>query len=401
MGRPLAYEYVGFVYNGQTYPVYRDDTDENLRYVVPPSMRVAKDEAGKSKVNIAICETLNVPSVKGLGMLVPYIPAGLEEALKKEYNARISPLPVASAGQVIALGADWYIEGIAAEESWKVDDTSYEGMDPSLVSQLKQAKILWDTRKIRTPLRKIVGDDGYYMQVPTIVGSNIGAEVPFNFAVFGKDNVKEFKALLKGGGILNGEIVYFYVGTTRPWAIKVHAEIAKVHSFLSQSFTIGKWYAKAEIYEAIEKMRQSSIIEITVWDENDAITTKYKPEKIFDFLMTAIVEKAFDFHPDMKPATDPAVAKASNRWWGWSGAYSRRQTTVDVKEIFDIKITIHGKSEAIPVSVGYYVEVPKGNVHLCEDISFMDSWQDELIAAIYEANPDELRSMHATLLRKD
>lgn len=399
MGRPFAYEYVGYVYKGQTYPVYRDDSDPDLRYVVPPTMKLAKDDAGKVKVNVAICDSLTVPSAKGLGMMVPYLPAGLEEALKKEYNARISPLPVASAGKVIALGADWYIEGIAAEESWKVDNTSFEGMAPKVIQELKKAKFLWDTRQIRTPMRKIVGDDGYYLQVPTLVGSNIGAEIPFNFAVLGTDNVKELKALLKGGGIINGEVVYYYVGTTRPWAIKLHADISKVHSFLSQSFNMGNWYAKADIYEAIEKMKQLTIIEITVWDENDAVTTKYKPEKIFDTLLMKIVEKAFDFHADMKPDTSPAASQASRRWWDWSGAYSRRQSTVDVSEIFDIKIIIHGKSEPIPISIGYYIDVPEKNIHSCENINLMDQLQDELIAAIYEANPDQLRSLHTSFIK--
>lgn len=150
MGRPIAYEYVGYIYKGQTYPVYRDDQDPDLRYVVPPTMRVAKDDLGKLKVNMAICETITVPSAKGLGMLVPYLPSGLEEALKKEFNCKIAPLPVASAGQVIALGVDWYIQGVAAEESWKVDSTSFEGMTPDVVTQLKKAKFLYESQGIKT-----------------------------------------------------------------------------------------------------------------------------------------------------------------------------------------------------------------------------------------------------------
>lgn len=398
MGRPVAYEYIGYVYKGQTYPVYRDDQDPDLRYVVPPTMRVARDDSNKPKANVAICESIQVPSAKGLGMMVPYLPAGLEEALKKEYNARIAPLPVSSAGQVIALGADWYIEGVAAEEAWKVDNTSFEGMDPKVVAELKKAKLLWDTRRVRTPLRKIVGDEGYFLQVPTLVGSNIGAEIPFNFGVFGADNVKEFQALLKGGGILNGEVVYYYVGTTRPWAIQVHADISKVHSYMSEAFSVGRWFARADVYRAVEQMKQRSIIEFTVWDENDNVTTKYKPEKIFDLLLTKILDKVFDFHQDMKPETGQAEAKAE-RWWWWSGAYARRSSSVDVSEIIDVKIRINGRSEPIPVSIGYYIDIPKGNIHSCDEFSYVDEWQDQIIAAAYEASPAQLKQMHSAFMQ--
>lgn len=399
MGRPIAYEYIGYVYKGQTYPVYRDDEDPDLRYVVPPSMRVARDDSNKPKANAAICETIQVPSAKGLGMIVPYLPAGLEEALKKEYNARIAPLPVSSAGQIIALGPDWYIEGIAAEEAWKVDSTSYEGMDPKIVSRFKEAKFLWDTRRIRTPMRKLLDqDEGYYMQIPTLVGSNIGAEIPFSFGVFGKDNVKEFRALLKGGGILNGEVVYYYVGTTRPWALQVHADISKIHSYLSEAFSVGRWFARADIYRAVEEMKQRSIIEFTVWDENDNVTTKYKPEKIFDTLLTKMLDKVFDFHQDMKPETGQAEAKAE-RWWWWSGAYSRKSSSVEVSEIINIKIRIFGKSEPIPVSIGYYIDIPKQNIGECEDINLVDQWQDELLAAAYNATGNQLKEMHAATMK--
>ena len=397
MGRPIAYEYIGYVYKGQTYPVYRDDQDPDLRYVVPPSMRVARDDKDKPKSNVAICETIQVPSVKGLGMIVPYLPAGLEEALKKEYNARIAPLPVATAGQVIALGSDWYVEGVAAEEAWKVDDTAYTGMDPATVARFKEAKFLWDTRRIRTPMRKLLNQtEGYYLQMPTLVGSNIGAEVPFSFGVYGRDNVKEFTTLLKGGGVINGQVAFNYIGTVRPWAIQVHADISKVHSYLSEAFSVGRWFARADVYRAIEQMKQLSIINFTVWDENDKVTTNYHPEKVFDTLLTKILDKVFAFHQDKKPETGQAEAKAE-RWWWWSGAYGRRSSTVDVSEIISVKITIYGKSEPIPVTIGYFVDIAKDSINKCDEINLIDEWQDQIIEAAYHASPAELKQMHASM----
>lgn len=113
--------------------------------------------------------------------------------------------------------------------------------------------------------------------------------------------------------------------------------------------------------------------------------------------LTKILDKVFDFHQDMKPETGQAEAKAE-RWWWWSGAYSRRSSTVDVSEIIDIKIKINGKSEPIPISIGYYIDIPKGNINSCDDFNLLDEWQDQIIAAAYEANPDQLRQMHAAMM---
>lgn len=396
MGRPVAYEYKGFIFKGKMYPVWHDDTDPNQYYVMPPAMTVAEDDAGP-KINAAICETIARPSVKGLGMLVPYIPNDLLAALKKEYGPRIAPLPVSSAGQVMVTGVDWWVSGLAVKKPWISDELSYVGLPPEQEAKLKELKKLYDDRNIRAPLTALLPDgQGYAIEMPDAVGSNIGAEVPISFAVLGADNVKEFSALMKGGGIINGQLVYYYIGTTRPWKLQIKADLSKVHSYISQHLSVGYYWATADIYDAVEKMQQQNIIEITVWDEDDKVTAKYKPEQIFDTILKKILDKAFNFYPNIKPEKNQAQASGKRHWW-WHGSYQRKSSTVDVSEIINIKITIHGKSEPIPVSMGFYLAIPPDRIQECTAWNLAEDERDNFLRYIYNLDDEQVMKLSKEL----
>src|SRR6185369_12037279 len=104
--------------------------------------------------------------------------------------------------------------------------------------------------------------------------------------------------------------------------------------------TVGYYWAKADIYRTLENLQQTNVIEITVWDENDNVTAKYKPEMILDTILQKILDKAFNFYPDIKPVKNQAQADGG-RWWWWNGSYSRKESTVNISEIINITMTIH------------------------------------------------------------
>lgn len=381
MGRPLAYEYKGFFFDGKSYPVWTDDTNPKQFYVMPPALEVATDEHGP-KVTVSVCESLKTPAIDGLANLVPYISNDLMEALKAEYGNNIAPLPVSTGGQVLIVGPSWTRRGLAVHKPWSVDETSYEGLSPEQIAKLKEIERWYEQDDIQSPLTSVLDKgEGFALEIPKLVGSNIGAEVPIAFVVLGADPVKRLKGLLDapGGGILNGELLYHYVGTTRPWAIRVKADLARVHQYISENLSVGHFWAKADIYQATERMEAQSIIEITTWDENDNITAKYKPEKIFDTLLNKILDKAFNFYPDIKPEKNQAQ-ESGNRFWWWSGSYQRKSSTVDLKEMINIKITIHGKSEPIPVSSGLFLRVPAYSN--CDDRNRLHEMRTDLIRAV-------------------
>jgi hypothetical protein len=201
-------------------------------------------------------------------------------------------------------------------------------------------------------------DGGAVFQYPQIVGTNIGAEIPFSFYVRG-DLAHEYKTLLDAPGkaAFNGNINYYYVGTTRPWALEVTADLSKVHSYMNQKFSGGYFWARADVNIAVEELRRQEWINIKVWDENDKVVENYKTEKIVDKLLEKIIEAAFDKHDDVAP--DKSEAKDSGqRFWWWSGSYSYKSSSASYSDIFNFRMTIYGKSEPIPVSIGFYVTVP-------------------------------------------
>ncbi|MYE03513.1 MAG: hypothetical protein F4Y00_00840 [Bacteroidetes bacterium SB0662_bin_6] len=265
-----------------------------------------------------------------------------------------------------------------------------EGLEPEEKHRLAKIKFWYEEHGIEKPLTSVLDNGkGFALEVPNLVGSNIGAQVPIAFVVLGAEEVRRFKGLLDSpdGGVINGQIVYFYVGTIRPWALHIRADLQRVHRFISQHFEIGYYFAAAEIYDAVEKMRSQQIIDVTVWDENDKITTKYKPEQLFSKLVDLVVNHAFDFHSDIKP--DMTVAKAAGkRGWWWSGSYSRRDSTVDVSGMIDVKITIHGKSDPIPVSTSLYLRVP--SYATCNDVNLIHTARLEALKSLYTAGNTKL-----------
>lgn len=389
MGRPLAYEYKGFMFNGESYPVWSDDTDPDQFYVMPPSLKVASDSSGP-KVTVSVCEDIAVPAIDGLANLVPYISQDLLEALKQEYGNRIAPLPVATGGQVLIVGPNWTRRGLAVHKPWEFDNLSLEGLEPEEVQRLKKIKYWFEEEGIQKPLTSALDNGkGFALEIPKLVGSNIGAEVPISFVVLGADEVTRFKGLLDapGGGVLNGELVYYYVGTTRPWAMQVNADISRVHSFISQNFQASYYWAAAELHDAVERMVEEQIIEFTVWDENDQVTAKYKPEQIFVKLFELIIKHAFDFHKDIKPDRTEAKRSGARGWW-WGGSYSRRSSTVDLQGMINIKITFHGKSEPIPVTSGLFLRVPEYGT--CASPNLVHTARLDALKNLYATNEKDL-----------
>jgi hypothetical protein len=387
MSRPLAYEYKGFMYNEQMIAVYSDDEDKNQFYVVPPSLRVATDAQGP-KINVSICERLTTPALDGLANLVPYIPQDLMDALKKEYGPKIGPLPVASGGQVLITGANWRIKGIVVDRPWITDELSQEGLSPEQKERLKHLKSSYDNDGIQPALTDtLINGIGWAMEVPTLVGSNIGAEVPISFTALGADSVTRLKSLIDSGGVVNGEIVYYYIGTTRPWAMQITADLGRVHQYISENLDVGWFWSKADIYREVERMREQQIINITVWDENDAVTGKYKVERLLDMILSKIIDKAFNFYPNIAPNKSQAQAEG-RRWWWFSGSYQRRESTVELSSMFNLKMTIHGKSEPIPVSMGLYVRVPKYGK--CEPINLLHEARKNVLRRVMGAQPETL-----------
>jgi hypothetical protein len=390
LGRPLAYEYAGFFHDGRSYPVWTDDEDPDRHYVLPPSLEVATDSHGP-KISVAVCEAISPPNAKGLGNLIPYIPDDALKAIKQEYGNSVGPLPVSSGGQLMVTAQDAYVRGLAVHKPWISDALTYEGLSPEQKRALREAKRWYEEHNIRVPLTNLIPPEGgMAIEVPTIVGSNIGAEIPIAFTVRGSNQVKMFKTLLDTGGVLNGQILYHYVGTTRPWKLLVQADLSKVHSYISEHLSAGYYWARADIYRAVERMEQQNIIKITVYDENDNVTGKYKPDKIFDTILSRILDKAFNFYPDIKPEKQQAQAEG-RRWWWWNGSYQRRSSTVDISEIINIKITIHGKSEPIPVSIGFFLRVP--SYAECEDTNLVEGARTEILRKLYEGSDEEILTL--------
>jgi hypothetical protein len=385
MGRPLAYEYYGFAFNEQIYNVWRDDADVGQYYVMPQAVRVAEDASGP-KVTVSVCETLSKPAVDGLANLAANIPADAMKALQAQYGKNIAPLPVSTGGQVMITGPNWTRRGLAVAKPWLVDDLALPGLSPEQKAKIQEVKSLYNEHGIEAPLTSLlVGGEGWALEVPQMVGSNIGAEVPLAFTVLGADNVKRLKGLLDapGGGVINGQLLYHYVGTMRPWSLQVHADLSKVHQYISDNLKAGFFWAKADIHRAIEQMRAQSLIDVTVWDEGGTVTGKYKPEQIFDTILQKILEKAFNFYPDIKPEKSQAQAEGGRFWW-WSGSYSRNSSTVDLSELFNIRITIYGRSEPIPVSCGIFLRVPKyGN---CDQPNLVHDARLDLLRIVNDRN---------------
>lgn len=395
MGRPLAYEYKGTIYKGKSYPVYKDDTDPKLLYVVPPAMRVATNDDGSPKVNVSVCTSISKHSIKGLAMLEPYLPDDLIKAIKAEYGSDyvVGPLPLSNAGQVMVTDADAFKIGLTVDKPWNGDDPlSTTGMSPEQIQNLKKVRKQYEDYggEVQLPVSALLPPEGGTVyEFPKRVGTNIGAEIPFSFLVRGNDAVKEYKGLLDAPGkaAFNGQIVYYYQGTTRPWSLLVEADMSKIHSYMNAKFAGGYYWAKADINVAVEELRRQEYIKITIWDENDAKTEKYKPEKIVDQLLDKILAAAFDKHDEIKP--DKSEAKdTGGRWWWWYGSFSYKGSTAKFSDIFNFRMTIHGKSEPIPVSIGFFVTVPSYGT--CDRVLVAEDMRDQIIKQVYTLDDEQL-----------
>lgn len=360
MGRPLAYDYSGFLFNGQSFPVWKDDTDAQQFYIMPATTMLATDAQGP-QVNVAVCMDEDPPVIDGIGNVVPYFDQGLIEAVKKEYGPRIAVLPVSTAGQVVITNGRATVRGLAVNKPYDATPESYNGMSAEQIAALEKARKAWEEDQVKKPLTSLFdANGGFGIQIPTAVGANIGAGLPIGFTAVGKSYCRVLKTFLDapGGGVINGQIIYYFIGTTRPWAMQVFADLSKIHSWLSENFSVGAYWAKADIYREIEKLQEQKIIDVKIWDENDQVVTKYGPEKILDKILDKILEAAFNFYPNMTPGKQQAQADG-RRWWWWNGSYSRKESIVEINSLFNIKITIMGTSSPIPVSMSIFLRVPK------------------------------------------
>ncbi len=392
MGRPLAYDYSGFIYKGRSYPVWKDDTDPSQFYIMPSTTTLAEDQHGP-QVNVVVCNDEDPPIIEGIGQLVPYFDDGLMEEVKKEYGPRIAVLPVTTAGQIQIVNASAFVRGLAVNKPWDASPESYEGMSAEQIAALEKARKAWEEDHVQKPLTSLFDSTGGFgIQVPTATGVNIGAAIPFGFVTVGKRYCRVLKGLLDapGGGVIAGQIVYHFIGTTRPWAIQVTADLSKIHTWLSESFTVGNWWAKADIYREIERLSEKHIIDVKIWDEGDQVVNKYAPEKILDKILEKILNLAFNYYPNMTPTKNQAQAEG-RRWWWWSGAYSRKESIVEVNSLFNIKIQIFGASGPIPVSMGLFLRVPKYGK--CSDDVRLISQQIRLREMADLVNADQMRTL--------
>lgn len=359
MGRPFAYQYAGFIHNSRSYPVWQDDTDHEQFYVMPATTTLAEDQDGP-QISVVVCGDEDPPVIEGVGQLVPYLDSSLMEALKKEYGPRVSVLPVTTAGQIQIVNTGATVKGIAVNKPWDATPESYSGMSAEQIAALEKARKAWEEDRIQKPLTSLMDSKGGIgIQIPTATGVNIGAAIPFGFVAVGKTYCNRLKGLMDapGGGVISGQVVYHFVGTTRPWAMHVEADLGKVNSYLSQHFKAGYYWAKADIYKELQRLEEEHIINVTIWDENDQVTTKYQPEQKFDKILTFILEKAFNYYPNMLPKQDQAQADG-NRWWWWHGSYARKESIVEVNSLFNIKLKIQGISAPMPVTMGLFLRVP-------------------------------------------
>lgn len=391
MGRPLAYEYSGFIYEGRSYPVWKDDTDTGQYYIMPATTTLAEDQHGP-QVNVVVCGDETPPVINGVGQLVPYYDNGLIEAVKKEYGPRVAVLPVSTAGQIQIVNANAAVRGLAVNKPWDATQESYEGMSAEQIAALEKARKAWEEHSIQLPLTALIGGEGFVIQVPSATGSNIGAAIPIGFAAIGRSPYRLLKGMMDapGGGVISGQVVYHYVGTTRPWAIQVKADLSKIHTWLSQSFSVGYYWAKADIYREVEKLQEDKVIDIKVWDEGDQVVAKYKPEKILDLILERMLTLAFNFYPNISPNKSQAQTEG-RRWWWWNGAYSRKESVVEIDSFFNIKITIFGKSEPIPVTMGLFLRIP--SYGQCSDEVRIISERHRLAESIYTMEDAQVRNM--------
>lgn len=360
MGRPLAYEYSGFLFKGTSYPVWKDDTDPDKYYIMPSTTMVAEDATGP-QISVVVCGDETPPVIEGVGQLVPYFDAELMEAVKKEYGPRISVLPVSTAGQIQIVNASATVRGLAVNKPWDATPESYEGMSADQIAALERVRKAWENDHVQKPITSLFDNgEGFGIQVPTATGVNIGAAIPIGFVAVGKRPYRVLKGLLDapGGGAIAGQVVYHFFGTTRPWALQVTADLSKVHTWLSESFSVGYYWAKADIYREIERLSEKHIIDVKVWDEGDQVTAKYKTDQILDKILEKVLNLAFNYYPNMAPQKSAAQAEGS-RWWWWNGSYSRKESIVEINSFFNIKIQIFGVSAPMPVTMGLYLRVPK------------------------------------------
>lgn len=359
MGRPLAYEYSGFIFNGQSYPVWKDDTDPNQFYIMPSTTTLAQDQHGP-QINVVVCNDENPPVIEGVGQLIPYFDQALIEAVKKEYGPRVAVLPVSTAGQIQIVNGSAVVRGLAVNKPWDATRESYEGMSAEQIAALEKARKAWEKDHIQKPITSLFdGGEGFGIQVPTATGVNIGAAIPIGFVAMGRRPVRTLKGLLDapGGGAISGQVVYHFVGTTRPWALQVTADLSKIHTWLSESFSVGAYWAKADVYREIERLNERHVIDVKVWDENDSVTAKYGPEKILDKILDKILTLAFNYYPNIAPQKNQAQTEG-RRWWWWNGSYARKESIVEINSFFNIKIQIFGASGPIPVTMGLFMRVP-------------------------------------------
>ena len=359
MGRPLAYDYAGFIFKGRSYPVFKDDTDPTQFYIMPSTTTLAEDEHGP-QISVVVCNEESPPIIEGLGQLVPYFDEELMEAVKKEYGPRIAVLPVSTAGQIMIVNGSANVRGLAVNAPWDATPESYQGMTAEQIAALNKARAAWEEDGVQKPLTSLFdANGGFGIQIPKATGVNIGAAIPFGFVAVGRRycNVLKGQMDAPGGGVIAGQVMYHFIGTTRPWAIQVIADLSKIHTWVSESFSVGVYWAKADIYREIERLVEKKLIDVKVWDENNAVTEKYKPEQILDTLLEKILTLAFNFYPNMVPNKNAAQSEVG-RWWWWSGSYSRKESIVEINSIFNIKIQIFGASDPIPVSLGLFLRVP-------------------------------------------
>jgi hypothetical protein len=400
MGRPLAYDYSGFLFKGQSFPVWKDDTDPNQFYIMPATTTLAQDASGP-QVNVVVCGEENPPIIEGLGQLVPYFDQELLDAVKKEYGPRIAVLPVTSAGQIQITNASALVRGLAVNKPWDATPESYEGMSAEQIAALEKARKAWEEDHVQKPLTSLLDSSGGFgIQVPTATGVNIGAAIPFGFVAVGKRYYNVIKGLLDapGGGVIAGQVVYHFIGTTRPWAIQVTADLSKIHTWLSESFSVGYYWAKADIYREIEKLSEKHVIEVKVWDEGDSITTKYAPEKILDKILDKVLNLAFNYYPNMVPNKSQAQAEG-RRWWWWNGSYSRKESIVEINSFFNIKIQIFGVSSPMPVTLGLFLRVPKYGK--CADDTRLLAQRLRLRDMADQLAVEEMRTLMPTFARLD
>ena len=364
MVAPLAYAHVGFYdTKGNAYTLVESDTPAaKTFYLIPQQYRSSRGLDGKIDIAVSLCTDTKVPTAVITGFLEPYIPPTVIEEIKAKFGAdiKLAPLPLFSAGRMLLVSGNLETMAITVDDHPETFDDLPQGIPEDVASRMKLAAYKFKKFGIRPALWDLFTspDNGMGAVYPSIVGTNIGAKVPISIVARGSDNLEILTDQIHKGAAVVGQISYTYRGTIRPYYLNIRADISKIHQYMSANFKVGSWFASADVYAAVEKLKEQQLIQVEIYDENHQVTTKYNAQQILDKVLTLVLEAAFSSDPKVQAEKQSANAQNGGRFWWSSGGFSFRGSSAEYSRIFNFELKISGVSDPIPLTIGLKLDTP-------------------------------------------